>query len=109
MGVPKRTNKDRSDALDIALAARRTRAQAKQELAAGDLSLGELLETDDPALLRMKISDFLRAYTGIGEARAAKIMKTCNIAQSRRIKGLGRKQRESLLETMSEYELLLEC
>ena len=109
MAVPQLTNEDRRRALRIAIEAREKRAEAKAKLAQGELSLEDLLATDDPALLRMKISDLLCAYTGIGEARAAKIMKTCNIAQSRRIKGLGRKQRESLLETMSEYELLLEC
>lgn len=109
MAVPRLTNEDRRRALRIAIEAREKRAEAKAKLAQGELSLEDLLATDDPALLRMKISDLLCAYTGIGEARAAKIMKACNIAQSRRIKGLGRKQRESLLETMSEYELLLDC
>lgn len=109
MAVPQLTNEDRRRALRIAIEAREKRAEAKAKLAHGELSLEDLLATDDPALLRMKISDLLCAYTGIGEARAAKIMKACNIAQSRRIKGLGNKQRESLLETMSEYELLLDC
>lgn len=86
---------DRAAALEKALAARRTYAKAKADLAAGSISLAEALE--DPALARMRVEPLLRAVPGVGPARAAKIILACGISKTRRVGGLGSRQRRALL------------
>jgi len=43
------------------------------------------------------VSAVLEALPGVGKVRARKIMERLDISASRRVKGLGPKQRESLL------------
>ena len=45
----------------------------------------------------MKVSAVLEALPGVGKVRARKIMERLDISASRRVRGLGAKQRESLL------------
>jgi len=40
--------------------------------------------------------DLLQTLQGVGEVRAAKIMESCGISPNRRLRGLGRRQREAL-------------
>ena len=77
---------------------RRYRAMKK----AGKVSLEEVLDSDDPIASRMKVSTLLESLPGYGKAKAAKIMNDLAISPSRRIQGLGARQREQLLQTLSK-------
>jgi ribosomal protein S13 len=46
---------------------------------------------------KMKVSTVLESLPGVGKVRARKIMEKLDISATRRIRGLGAKQRESLL------------
>ena len=46
----------------------------------------------------MKVSMLLESIPGYGKAKAAKLMDELEISPSRRIKGLGIRQREELLK-----------
>ncbi len=48
----------------------------------------------------MKVSTLLESLPGFGKAKAAKIMAELEISESRRVQGLGARQRESLLERL---------
>ena len=50
----------------------------------------------------MKVSALIESLPGYGKAKATKIMDELGISPSRRIKGLGARQREQLLETLSK-------
>jgi len=99
VGLPELSDEQRRAAAAAALAARRRRAEVKRQLAAGDVALGEVLNLaqEDPALAKMRVSDLLAAMPRIGPIRAQVIMEQSDIAATRRVRGLGERQRHTLL------------
>lgn len=97
--APRLTGEQRAAARTTALAARQARAAARAELKSGRLSLIEFLQLaqGDPQLASMRVRDLLTALPGIGPARASQLLAEIRIAESRRIQGLGPKQRVALL------------
>jgi signal recognition particle GTPase len=89
----------RQAALAKAAAARRQRAELKEKLKMGSLSLRELLaqaERDD-TVGKMKVLAVLESLPGVGKVRARRTMEEVGIADTRRLRGLGVHQREALL------------
>ena len=87
--------------LEKAKAARIKRAEVRDELKSGKLSLAQVLDMkDDPVVGRMKVSTLIETMPGYGKAKAEKIMKELQIAESRRLRGLGERQRSALLERL---------
>jgi hypothetical protein len=97
--APKLTAEQRSAALAEAALARTARAAARAELKAGRLSVGQLLAgaEGDPRLAAMRVSALLESLPGYGPARTAALLAELHIADTRRIRGLGPKQRAALL------------
>ena len=101
---PMLTPEQRQRALEKAGAARRQRAEVKDKLKMGALSLGELFEATDRGdesgnmLAKLKVVSVLESLPGVGKVRAQKLMEELDISASRRVRGLGAKQREMLLE-----------
>ncbi|CRH61524.1 Uncharacterised protein [Chlamydia trachomatis] len=50
----------------------------------------------------MKVSALIESLPGYGKAKATKIMDELGISATRRVKGLGARQREQLLEVLSK-------
>ncbi|MGH2759312.1 MAG: integration host factor, actinobacterial type [Actinomycetota bacterium] len=98
MPLPQLTEEQRRDALAKAAEARRRRAQVKAQLKNGGLGLSECLERseNDEILGKMKVSAMLEALPGVGKVRAQKVMEELNISPSRRLRGLGDKQKSAL-------------
>ncbi|WP_025274766.1 integration host factor, actinobacterial type [Haloglycomyces albus] len=99
MPLPKLTPEQRQEALKKAAAARKARAELKDQLKSGEKSLEDVLKsaaTDDISG-KMKVSAVLKALPGIGDKRAVQIMEKLKIADSRRLRGLGEHQRAALL------------
>jgi hypothetical protein len=95
---PPLSAEQRQQALAKASEARRRRAELKDELRSGRATLQDLLaRTGDEIVGKMKVSDVLQTMRGVGKVRARKIMTRLDIAESRRMRGLGAKQIESLL------------
>ena len=99
MALPQLTEEQRAAALEKAAAARRTRAELKDRLKRGGTTLKEVLNQsdNDEVLGKMKVSALLEAMPGVGKVRAAQIMERLEIAPSRRLRGLGDRQRKALL------------
>lgn len=98
MALPPLTPEQRQAALAKAAEARRVRAALKDRLKHSGTSLTEVLaqaETDE-AIGKMKVSAVLEALPGVGRVRAQRIMERLEIAASRRVRGLGTKQRAAL-------------
>jgi hypothetical protein len=103
MALPTLTEEQRRDALAKAAEARKARAEIKQRLKGGTLSLVQMLENQsDPMGGKMKVSAVLEALPGVGKVRAKKIMEKLEIAPTRRIRGLGDKQKVALLSEFDE-------
>lgn len=98
MALPNLSPEDRAKALAKAAEARQKRAEYRARIKAGKLSFAEVLKkSEDPIIARMKVSTLLESLPGFGKAKAAKIMGELEISDSRRVQGLGARQRESLL------------
>lgn len=103
MAIPKLTKKERAAALEKAKAARIQRAAVRDDLKSGKLSLEDVLKMkDDPIVGRMKVATLIETLPGFGKAKAAKIMAELQIAESRRLRGLGERQYAALLERLSK-------
>lgn len=103
MALPQLTDEQRKAALEKAAAARKARAELREELKSGKVSLAEVLsKVDDPTVARMKVSALIESLPGYGKAKAAKLMSELGISESRRVKGLGTRQREELLERLGQ-------
>lgn len=101
MAVPELTPEERQQALEKAKAARIKRAQVREDLKNGTLTLKDVLAMKDgPIVGRMKVSTLIETLPGYGKAKAEKIMKELDIAESRRLKGLGERQQKALLERL---------
>ncbi len=98
MALPQLTDEQRKAALEKAAAARHARAELKK----GSVSLESVLNSDDPIASRMKVSTLIESLPGYGKAKAAKIMDELGISATRRVQGLGVRQREQLLEQLTK-------
>jgi ribosomal protein S13 len=85
--------------LEKAALARRLRAELKEKLKMGSISLSELLRQADADEIvgKMKVLSVLESLPGLGKVKARRLMDTVGISESRRLQGLGSNQRESLL------------
>lgn len=103
MALPQLTEEQRAAALEKAAAARRVRAELKERLKRGGTNLTDVLKAaeSDEILGKMKVSALLEALPGVGKVRAAQIMERLEIAPSRRLRGLGDRQRKALLAEFS--------
>ena len=99
MALPILTDEQRKLALEKAAEARRARAELKQQLKAGTLTLTQILESppSNETIGKMKIASVLESLPGVGKVRAKKIMERLDISTTRRVRGLGGKQKEALL------------
>jgi len=98
---PKLTDEQRAAALEKAAIARRVRSEVKARLKMGSVSLAELFEQadSDPIVAKIKVLAVLESLPGVGKVSARRTMEDIGIAESRRIAGLGERQRAALLDT----------
>ena len=94
----------RQAALEKAAAARRLRAELKEKLKMGSTTLKELLDTAerDEVVGKMKVVTVLESLPGVGKVRARRLMEDIGISETRRVRGLGAQQRESLLKEFAQ-------
>ncbi len=102
MALPQLTDEQRKAALEKAAAARHARAELREKIKNGDVTLEEVLDSDNPIASRLKVSALIESLPGYGKAKAAKVMNELGISATRRVKGLGARQREQLIEALSK-------
>ena len=101
MAIPQLTAEDRKAALEKAKAARAKRAEIREQVRTGKLTLAQVIDMrEDEVVGRMKVSTLIETLPTYGKAKTEKIMKELHIAESRRLRGLGERQREALLERL---------
>jgi guanylate kinase len=82
---------------ELAIAARRERSKIKSALKEGSLSMREIFESSSAAAQRMRVIELLTSLPQMGPLRAESLMEKVGIARTRRIAGLGVRQRRELL------------
>lgn len=97
---PVLTPEQREQALAKAAEARRVRAELKEKLKMGAVTLASLLDQaeSDDHVGKMKVLAVIEALPGVGKVKARRTMEEIGIADTRRVRGLGEQQRKALLE-----------
>ncbi|MEW6031683.1 MAG: integration host factor, actinobacterial type [Bacillota bacterium] len=99
MTLPALTMGQRREALGKAQEMRSERKRIREKLKKGSLSLREALDrSDDEVMAKMRVAYLLASLPRVGKTTARKIMDEIGIDSSRRVQGLGKRQREALLE-----------
>lgn len=100
---PRLTDEQRREALNKAAVVRRRRAELKEQLKSGRMVLRDLIvSAQDDVVGKMKVSSVLESLPGVGRVRARKLMEKLDISESRRMRGLGAKQKENLLNEFAK-------
>ncbi len=103
MALPNLSEADRQAVLKKAAEARQKRAELREKIKKGEMSFADVMsKSDDPVVARMKVSALLESLPGFGKAKAAKVMEDLGISESRRVQGLGARQREQLMERLGK-------
>jgi len=102
MALPNLSPEQRAAALKKAAEARQKRAEYRAKIKSGSMSFADVMKkSDDPVIARMKVTTLLESLPGYGKAKAHKIMEELEISESRRVQGLGARQREALMEKLA--------
>jgi guanylate kinase len=99
MGTPPQlTAEQRVAALAKASASRKRRAEVKNQIKNGHLSIDDVLSLalTDEAIGKMRVKELLESLAGVGKIRVISLMERLNISPTRRIQGLGRHQLKEL-------------
>jgi len=97
---PSLTPEERRAALDKAAAARKKRAEVKEQLKERRLTLAELFQRSehDEVLGKLKVVSMLESMPQTGKVKARRLMQELDISESRRLRGLGPNQKKKLLD-----------
>ncbi len=66
----------------------------------GSMTLSEALASDDVNVGKLKVVSMLESLPGVGKVKARKIMEDVEIADNRRVQGLGAQQKLKLLDQL---------
>ena len=99
---PQLTPEQRTAALAKAAEARAARAELKNQLKNGSVSIREALASTSVTVGKLKVVSLLESLPGVGKVKARKIMEDIGIADNRRVQGLGAVQKQSLLDQLGK-------
>lgn len=99
--VPQLNAEQRAAALAKASATRHARAEICRDVKAGRRSVIDVLNSNDELILKMRVRSLLKSVPGYGRIKTDRLMAEIGITETRRIGGLGRRQKEALIEAFS--------
>ena len=101
--LPEMTDEQRAAALARAGEAKRIRAEIKHLLKTGSLTFSDVLDraADDSLVANTKVKVIIASMPGMGKVSTEKLVEEIGIADGRTLRGLGKNQREQLLERFS--------
>ena len=99
MPAPEMTDEQRARALARAAEARRVRAEVKQLLKTGSLTLDELFARaeEDELIAGIKVGAVVVSMPHMGKIKAIRLLEELGIDEKKRLRGLGSRQKEALL------------
>ena len=102
MPLPQLSEEARKEALEKAKIARSARAELRNQIKNGELTIAQILaKKDDPVIDKIKVISLIESLPGYGKAKATKLLEELGISETRRVKGLGDRQRVALLERLA--------
>ena len=101
--VPTLTAEQRREALRQAMAARSARKLVLDAIAHEQETIAAVLAwaKTDPVVGRIKVTALLARLPGYGPTRVSALMQRIGIAPSRRVAGLGERQRQALCDALA--------
>jgi len=103
VALPKLTPEEKMNALSKAQEMRSKRAELRQKLKDGDLSILEVLDAvGDGTIAKMRVAYLLESLPRIGKVKTRQMMEDIGISQLRRVQGLGSRQRAALLSRLAK-------
>lgn len=104
MPLPKLSLEEKKAALKKAQRVRSARAKIRQDLKAGRKNIRQILENiDDDVIAKMRVAYLLESLPRIGKVRTRKIMNDIGIDETRRIQGLGVRQKQALIQRLGDH------
>ena len=101
MVLPKLSLEEKKKALKKAQEVRSKRAQIRENLKCGKTSISEVLnDINNDVVARMRVVYLLESLPRIGKVKTKKIMNDIGIDETRRIQGLGNRQKQALIEKL---------
>ncbi len=101
MALPQLSDEERRMALKKAAEARSAQAALRAKVKSGELSFKDVLaKAGDPVVDNIKVTTLIESLPGYGKAKTAKVLSELKISDSRRVRGLGEKQKANLLERL---------
>ena len=97
--LPVLTDEQRRKNLEKAAAVRRERKELLNLVREGTVSFEKA--SADPKYWRIPVVRLLIAVPGVGKAKATQLMAEAGVSPTRRVKGLGRRQREYIIGRLS--------
>jgi len=97
---PQLSPEQRAAALAKAAEARTARAEFKNQLKNGSVTLPEALNMTNDTVGKLKVVSLLESLPGVGKVKARKLMEDIGIAENRRVQGLGQQQKQALLDQL---------
>jgi hypothetical protein len=103
MALPILSPEQRAETLEKAQAARQARKRLLEQIRNGELTIAQVLDRgkNDPVVAKTKVTALVQAVPGYGPAKAASVMAEAQIVESRRVGGLGARQRGALVDALS--------
>lgn len=99
--IPPLTLEQKRAALQKAQLMRSKRSDIRKKLKAGKMTLVDVLgRADEETIGRMRVTYLLQSLPKIGKVRSKKIMDEIGINESRRVQGLGSRQRDALIKKL---------
>ena len=99
---PQLTPEQRANALVKAAEARVARAELKNQLKAGTVTLADALRSTSNTVGKLKVVSLLESLPGVGQVTARTIMDEIGIADNRRVQGLGFEQKSALHDQLGK-------
>jgi hypothetical protein len=101
---PSLSPEQRAAALKKAAEVRVARAELKERLKMGSTTLADVLAEADKSdvIGKLKVLTLLESLPGLGKVKARRLMEELEIADTRRVQGLGEVQRRKLLEAVGK-------
>lgn len=101
MALPKLTPEEKMKALKKAQEMRSQRARIRHELKSGRSNIRAILDqASDDVVAKMRVAYLIESLPRIGKVRTQKIMTELGIDETRRIQGLGIRQKKALLDKL---------
>lgn len=103
MALPKLTPEEKMVALAKAQEMRSKRAELRQKLKDGDVTIQEVLDSiSDTTIAKMRVAYLLESLPRIGKVKTKQIMEEVGISRARRVQGLGARQKQALLTRLAK-------